>query len=106
MRDRLLLAAAAVVFLAGIVAAVAKPEPHVGPAACATRVARAIDVDLLGPLSVAGDGATWTATAASGRLVLRVSGADHDVTGVELLAGPGADTLDRPARLRALATQC
>jgi hypothetical protein len=106
VRDRLLLAAAAVVFLAGVVGAIAKPDPHVGPAACAARVARALHVDLLGPVSVTRAGDEWTATAASGRLVLRVSGRVHDITGVELLAGPGADTLERPAKLRALATRC
>ena len=106
MRDRLLLAAAAVLVVAGIGAALTKGDGHVGPASCAKRVAGALHLDGVTPAVVSEDGDQWTASIPTGRLVLRVTGEEHRVTGVEALAGPGADVLERAERLRGLAVRC
>ena len=106
MRDRLLLAAAAFLVLAGSLAAVTKGDGHVGPAACAKRVARALHLDAVTDATVSEDDEMWTAMIPTGRLVVRVTGERNRVTGVEALAGPGADVLERPERLRALAVRC
>jgi hypothetical protein len=106
VRERVLLVTALVLVAVGGIAAVAKPDPKVTPAACTRRVARALDAPIIGSPTIerAGDG--WRATVASGHSVLRVVGEERRVTSVQLLAGPDADILERPARLRALAVRC
>jgi hypothetical protein len=100
------LVASAVLFVVGVVAALTKGEPHVGPAACARRVASSLEYPVLGEPSVERTGDMWVATVASTRVVLKVEGAGHRVTGVQAYAGAGADLLERPQRLAALATSC
>lgn len=106
MRERVLLVTASVLLVAGVVAAVAKPDPDVSPAACTRRVADALDVVIIGAPSVEQRGAGWRSTVAAGRAVLRVESDGRRLTSVQLLAGPDADVLERPARLLALAVRC
>lgn len=108
MRDRVLLgtATAALLFVGALAAVVKGGDDHVGPAACALRVASVLHIDAPTEPSVSEDGDAWVASLPSGRLVLRVTGKGSRVTGVEALAGPGADVLERPERLRGLAVQC
>jgi hypothetical protein len=106
VRDRVLLAAAAVLLVVGVVAAMTKPDPRVSPAACTRRVAHALHVEAVGTPSVEQRGDGWRSTVAAARAVLRVEADGHRLTSVQLLAGPGADVLKRPERLRALAVQC
>lgn len=104
--ERALLVAAATLVVLGAVAAVTSGDGRVAPAACAARIADALDLDVVSEASVVEDGDDWVATLAADRLVLRVTGRGGDVSAVEALAGPGADVLDRPDRLRALAVEC
>lgn len=104
--ERAVLVAAVVLVALGVVAAVTSGDEHVEPAACAARVAEALDLDVVAEASVVEDGDDWVATLPADRLVLRVTGRGGDVSAVEALAGPGADVLDRPDRLRALAVAC
>lgn len=99
--------ASVVLFVAGIASAVVVGgDDHVGPAGCARRVARVLHLEVVAQPSVEVNGDRWTATLPSGRLIVRVEGEAHDVTGVQALAGPGADVLNRPQRLIGLAVQC
>ncbi|MEN3271772.1 MAG: hypothetical protein V7636_533 [Actinomycetota bacterium] len=106
VREPVLLAAAAVLVVVGVIAAVAKPDPHVSPAACTRRVADELGVAIVGTPSVEQTGDVWRSTVAGARTLLRVEAEGHRLTSVQLLAGPGADVLERPARLRALAVKC
>jgi len=106
VRERVLLAAAAVLAVVGAIASVAKPDPHVSPAACTRRVADELDVAIVGTPSVERSSDAWRSTVAGARTLLRIEGKGHRLTSVQLLAGPGADVLERPARLRALAVKC
>ena len=106
VRDRVLLATAVVLAVAGAVAAVVKPDAPVTPVACTRRVARVLDVDVIGATSVDRSGRGWRSTSAAARAVLRIESDGDRLTSVQLLTGPGADVLERPARLRALAVRC
>jgi hypothetical protein len=107
VRERELLVASAVLVLAGVVASFARGgDDHVGPPACARRVAHALHFETLTDPSVSDDRDTWVATMPTARLVVRVTGIGHDVTDVQALAGPGADVLNRSQRLVGLAVQC
>lgn len=106
MRERVLLVIAVVLVVVGSIASVAKPDAKVTPAACTRRVARALDAAIIGAPTIERAGVGWRATVASGHSVLRVEGEKRRVTSVQLLAGPDADILERPARLRALAVRC
>lgn len=106
MPARAVLIAAGVLALLGVIAALLEPDEHVGPQSCARRVASALHLVPAAAGTVDHDGSAWAVMVPTERLVLRVSGRDHRVTGVEAFAGAGADVLERPDRLRALAVTC
>ena len=101
-----MLGASVVVFVTGFVTVLWRPAPHVGPATCAKRVARALHFEVLSQPVVSTANGEWVATVPSERAVLRVTGVGHTVSGVQALTGPGADLLQRPQRLVGLAVRC
>jgi len=106
VRERVLLVTALVLLVAGAIAAAVKPEPAVSPVACTRRVARSLHVEVIGTPTVERRSDGWRATASAAREVLRVESNRDRLTSVQLLIGPDADVLERPARLRALAVRC
>jgi len=107
MRERVLLACAVALVAAGALAA-ALVDTSASPSACVRRVADRLGYDLTLDLVVdERDDGSWTSTVpVDGELVLQVAGEDGRVTAVTALAGHGADVLERPARLEALAVRC
>ena len=107
LRERILLACAVALVAAGALAA-AFVDTSPSPSACVRRVADRLGYEITLELVIdsSSDG-SWAATVpVDGEVILKVEGVDGRVTDVAALAGLGADVLDRPARLEALAVRC